>query len=118
MAIKQYRKTYNDGFITILEPKTIRNANKKVIGKETVEVMKLRFSEMSFRETDIQLAESLGEKLDMKIETLYPPTFKQHDISKLTVVLRGESYSIIKTDRFRNSLYLYLQKVGAFDGTD
>ncbi len=116
--MKQHRKTYNDGFISVMESKTKRNANKKVIGHDVVEVMKLRFSEKSFREVDIQFAESIGEKIDIKIETLFAPVFKRDDIDKLTIVLRGVSYSIIKTDRFKNSLFLYLQKVGGLNDNE
>ncbi|MEB9549533.1 phage head-tail adapter protein [Bacillus cereus] len=118
MVIKQHRKTYNDGIVSVQKLKTIRNANKKVIGQELAEVMRLRFSEMSARDTDIELCKGLGKKLDMKIETLYPPKFKEHDMEALTVVLRGAKYSVIKTDRFRTSLYLYLQKVGGSSESD
>ncbi|PGS60129.1 phage head-tail adapter protein, partial [Bacillus cereus] len=49
---------------------------------------------------------------DIKVETPYPPKFTLCDRDVLTIVLRGQSYSIIKTDRFKQNLYLYLQKVG------
>ncbi|MDA2567512.1 phage head-tail adapter protein [Bacillus cereus] len=118
MVIEQYRKTYNDGILTVQETKTIRNANKKVIGRENVDIMQLRFSELSFRETDIELCKGFGKKLDIKVETPYPPNFKSHDVDVLTIVLRGQSYSIIKTDRFKRSLYLYLQRVGEYGESD
>ncbi|MBH0335370.1 phage head-tail adapter protein, partial [Bacillus thuringiensis] len=53
MAIERHRKTYNDGFVSVIEKKTIRNATKKVIGYENVEMIKLRFAELSCREMDI-----------------------------------------------------------------
>ncbi|MGQ3736825.1 phage head-tail adapter protein [Bacillus sp. Fil] len=112
MALKPYRKTYNDGILTIQEMKTIRNANKKVIGRELVDIMQLRFSELSFRETDITLCKGLGKKLDIKVETPYPPKFTSRDTDALTIVLRGQSYSVIKADRSKQNLYFYLQKVG------
>lgn len=118
MAIEQHRKTFNDGFVSVMESRTIRNSAKKVIGHEKVEIIKLRFSEKSCREVDIQFAESIGEKLDIKIETLYAPVFKRKDVDKLTVSLRGDSYSIIKTDRFKNSLFLYLQRLGGIDESE
>ncbi|PFJ19029.1 phage head-tail adapter protein [Bacillus cereus] len=118
MAIEQHRKTFNDGFISVMESKTKRNANKKVIGHDVVEVMKLRFSELSCREADIQFAESIDKKLDMKIETLFAPLFRNKDVDSLTIELRGHSYSIIKADRFKNSMFLYLQKVGGIDDTE
>ncbi|PYE95035.1 phage head-tail adapter protein [Bacillus sp. 196mf] len=117
MAIEQHRKTFNDGLISVKESKTIRNSAKKVIGRENVEIIKLRFSELSCREVDIQYAESIDKKLDMKIETLYAPMFKNKDVDSLIIELRGRSYSIIKADRFKNSMYLYLQKVGGLDDT-
>jgi len=118
MALEQHRKTFNDGFITVNKRETIRNAAKKVIGHENVEIAKLRFSEKSFREMDIQFAESIGEQLDLKIEVLYAPIFKQRSVDKLTIKLREEDYSIIKSDRFKNSLFLYLQKVGDHDDAE
>ncbi|MEB9880147.1 phage head-tail adapter protein [Bacillus cereus] len=118
MAIERHRKTYNDGFVSVMENKTIRNTTKKVIGHEPVEIIKLRFAELSCREIDIQLVQSVGKQLDMKIETLYAPIFKKKDVGKLTLKLRGVSYSIIKADRFKNSMFLYLQKVGGLDDTE
>ncbi|PGQ36667.1 phage head-tail adapter protein [Bacillus thuringiensis] len=118
MVIEQHRKTFNDGFISVKESKTIRNSAKKVIGRENVEIIRLRFSELSCREVDIQFAESIDKKLDMKIETLYAPMFKNKDVDSLIIELRGHSYSIIKADRFKNSMYLYLQKVGGLDDTE
>ncbi|MGR5966934.1 phage head-tail adapter protein [Bacillus cereus] len=114
MALKLYRKTYNDGILIVQEMKTIRNANKKVIGRELVDIMQLRFSEISFRETDITLCKGLGKKLDIKVETPYPPKFTSRDTDALTIVLRGRSYSVIKTDRSCNSLFWYLQRVGEY----
>ncbi|MEF8682006.1 UNVERIFIED_CONTAM: phage head-tail adapter protein [Bacillus cereus] len=118
MAIERHRKTYNDGFVSVMERKSIRNATKKVIGHDYVEIMKLKFSELSCREDDIQLVKSMGKQLDMKIETLYAPIFKRKDVDNLTLKLRGVSYSVIKADRFKNSMYLYLQKVGGLDDTE
>ncbi|MGE6313408.1 phage head-tail adapter protein [Bacillus cereus] len=115
MAIEQHRKTFNDGFVSVMNQETIRNAAKKVIGHRNVEIAKLRFNEMSFREMDIQLAESVGGQLDMKIEVLNAPVFSSKNVDRLTINLRDENYSIIKTDRYKKSLFLYLQKVGGLD---
>ena len=115
MAIERYRKTYNDGIASVLERKSIRNATKKVIGHDYVEVTKLKFSELSCREDDINLVNSMGKQLDMKIETLFAPIFRDKDVDKLALKLRGVSYSIVKTDRYKNNMYLYLQKVGGLD---
>ncbi|MBH0334958.1 phage head-tail adapter protein, partial [Bacillus thuringiensis] len=46
------------------------------------------------------------------------PIFKRKDVDNLTLKLRGVSYSIIKADRFKNSMYFYLQKVGGLDDTE
>ncbi|PHG70351.1 phage head-tail adapter protein [Bacillus toyonensis] len=112
MALEQHRKTFNDGFVNVMKQETIRNAAKKVIGHNNVVVAKLRFSEMSVREMDIQFAESVGGQLDMKIEVLNAPIFNSKNVDKLTIQLRDENYSIIKTDKSKNSLYLYLQRIG------
>lgn len=115
MVIEQHRKTFNDGFVSVMKQETIRNAAKKVIGHKPIEITKLRFNEMSFREVDIQFAESIGGQLDMKIEVLNAPVFNSKNVSRLTIQLRDENYSIIKTDKYKKSLYLYLQKVGDID---
>ncbi|AMR06512.1 hypothetical protein [Bacillus thuringiensis] len=112
MALEQHRKTFNDGFVSVMKQETIRNAAKKVIGHKPIEIAKLRFSETSIREMDIQFADSIGGQLDMKIEVLNAPVFNQKSVDKFTVQLRDENYSIIKTDKYKNSLYLYLQRVG------
>ncbi|MBJ8054688.1 phage head-tail adapter protein [Bacillus cereus] len=118
MALEQHRKTFNDGFVNVMKQETIRNAVKKVIGHNNVVVAKLRFNETSIREMDIQFAESVGEQLDMKIEVLNAPVFNGKNVDRLTIQLRDENYSIIKTDRYKKSLYLYLQKVGGLDDTE
>lgn len=115
MAIEQHRKTFNDGFVSVMKQETIRNAAKKVIGHKPIEIAKLRFSEMSFREVDIQFAESIGGQLDRKIEVLNAPVFNSKNADKLTICLQDDNYSIIKTDRYKKSLFLYLQKVGDLD---
>ncbi|MDO8159125.1 phage head-tail adapter protein [Bacillus toyonensis] len=112
MAIEQHRKTFNDGFVNVMKQETIRNAAKKVIGHKPIEIAKLRFSETSIREMDINFAESVGLQLDMKIEVLNAPVFNRKSVDKLTIQLRDENYSIIKTDKSKNSLYLYLQRIG------
>ncbi|MGN4423421.1 phage head-tail adapter protein [Bacillus cereus group sp. MYBK30-1] len=117
MAIERHRKTYNDGFVSVMEKKTIRNATKKVIGYENVEIIELKFAELSCREVDIQLVNSMGKQLDMKIETLFAPILKNKDVDNLTVKLRNVPYSVIKADRSKNNMYLYLQKVGGLDDT-
>ncbi|HDR7220375.1 phage head-tail adapter protein [Bacillus paranthracis] len=118
MAIERHRKTYNDGIASVMEKKTIRNSAKKIIGYDNVEIIKLRFSELSCREVDIQLVQSFGKQLDMKIETLFAPILKNKDVDNLTVKLRNVSYSVIKADRSKNNMYLYLQKVGGLDDTE
>lgn len=117
MAIERHRKTYNDGIASVMEKTTIRNSTKKIIGYDNVEIIKLRFAELSCREVDIQLVQSFGKQLDMKIETLFAPILKSKDVDSLTVKLRGVSYSIVKADRYKNNMYLYLQKVGGLGDT-
>ncbi|EJV41736.1 hypothetical protein [Bacillus toyonensis] len=118
MALEQHRKTFNDGFVNVVRQETIRNATKKVIGHENIVIAKLRFNESSIREMDIQFVESIGEQLDMKIEVLNAPVFNQKSVDKLTIQLRDEHYSIIKTDKYKNSLYLFLQKIGGSDESE
>lgn len=111
--MKSYRKTYNDGFLTYGTKATKRKNGKRIGSKFTPEG-KLAFSELSIREQDYQMADMSTSKLDLKVETMYPPFFKMKRKTKYTVVIESIEYDVIKldTDYSKNNLYFYLQEVG------
>ncbi|MEI3605926.1 head-tail adaptor protein [Pseudogracilibacillus sp. SE30717A] len=111
--MKNYRKTYNDGYLTY-GTKTTKRKNGKRIGSTFEPEGKLAFNELSIREQDYQMADMSTSKLDLKVETMYPPSFKMKRKTKYTVVIESIEYDVIKldTDYSKNNLYFYLQEVG------
>jgi hypothetical protein len=69
---------------------------------------------MSCRDSDYQMAGLMGASLDLKVKTLYPPSFRNINKSKLKVIVSGVEYDVIKvdSDSAKNYLFFYLQEVG------
>lgn len=111
---QHHREVFNDGFLYYGHKKTTRSASKKTIGSVFTEEGRLAYKEVSVRESDYSLAETLGSKLDLKVKTPYPPSFREIDKDKLKVLIRGNEYDVIKVDpdNVTRFLYFYLQKVG------
>jgi SPP1 family predicted phage head-tail adaptor len=114
MALKQYRETFNDGFLEYGHKQTKRTEKGKRIGELFVSAGKLAFKELSARESDFQLAGIMSASLDLKVKTLYPPAFRTINKSKLKVIISTVEYDVIKVDsnNQKSHLYFYLQKVG------
>lgn len=113
--MKQHHKeVFNDGFLFYGRKVTTRSSNKKRIGEEFTEEGHLAFKQMSARETDYALAETFSSKLDLKVKTPYPPSFRNIDKDKLKVVIQDIEYDVIRvdSDNVTRFLYFYLQKVG------
>lgn len=110
---KQIRKTFNDGFLTYGHRKTVRTDGKKT-GTEFKEEGILAYNELSVREQDYQMADINTARIDLKVETLYPPFFKKVKKSKLKVLIDGLEFDVVKVDSdySKNFLYFYLQEVG------
>lgn len=110
-------ETFNDGFLEYGYKKTKRSPTGKRIGEEFQSEGKLAFKEISCRESDYQLAGSIGASLDIKVKTLYPPSFRTINKSKLNVVINNNEFNVIRVDpdSAKSHLYFYLQKVGARD---
>ncbi|WJE54323.1 phage head-tail adapter protein [Bacillus cereus] len=113
MAIKDYRETFNDGFLQYGYKKTERSENGKRIGEVFHPEGKLAYKEMSIRDSDYQIVGVLTTGLDYKVKTLYPPFFKKINKNKLKVLINGIEYDVIKADSDSNKRYLffYLQQV-------
>jgi hypothetical protein len=114
MAVKPYRETFNDGFLLYGQKQTQRSSTGKRIGDIFIPEGKLAFKEMSCRDSDYQSAGILGKSLDLKIKTLYPPSFRNVNKTKFKVVINSVEYDVIKVDSDIEKIYLYfyLQEVG------
>ncbi|TLS37741.1 phage head closure protein [Pseudalkalibacillus caeni] len=112
--MKSYRETFNDGFLQYGHNSVQRSANGKRIGESFLAEGKLAFKEMSARESDFELAGTMGSSLDLKVKTRFPPSFRNIKKSGLKVVIESVEYDVIKADVDRNNnyLYFYLQEVG------
>lgn len=111
----QHRDNFNDGYLQYGYRTTQYSETGKRLGEVFEMLGTLAFEEMSCRDQDYLLANALGSRLDLKVRTMLPPTFKSVDKSKLKVSIGTEKFDIVKidTDRNKNYLYFYLQKVGA-----
>jgi hypothetical protein len=114
MVLKPYRETFNDGFLSYGHKLTQRSSTGKRIGESFTAEGKLAFKEMSCRDSDYQLAGILGASLDLKVKTLYPPSFRNVNKNKFKVVIKNVEYDVIKVDSDSDKIYLYfyLQEVG------
>ncbi|MHB0799852.1 phage head closure protein [Bacillus thuringiensis] len=110
MALKAYRETLNDGFLQYGYKKTERSEEGKRIGEKFHEEGKLAYKVMSLRDSDYKVVGVLTTGLDVKVKTLYPPSFRK--INKLKVLMDGIEYDVIKADHDSNKQYLffYLQQ--------
>jgi len=114
VAKERIRETFNDGILAYGFKKTQRSENGKRIGGVFTPEGKLAFQELSCRESDYQMAGARGTILSLKVKTLYPPSFRKINKSKLKVVVDGKEYDVIKVDSDpqKQYLYFYLQEVG------
>jgi hypothetical protein len=114
MAMKPYRETFNDGYLQYGHKQTQRSSTGKRIGEIFTPEGKLAFKEMSCRDSDYQMAGILGASLDLKVKTLYPPSFRNVNKNKYKVAINYVEYDVIKVDSDSEKIYLYfyLQEVG------
>ncbi|EJR11142.1 hypothetical protein [Bacillus cereus group sp. BceL310] len=110
--MKSYNETFNDGFLRYGRTETKRSENAKRIKGVFAEEGRLAFRELSARDSDYQSCGSLNAKLDKKVKTLFPPSFRSVNKNKLKVVIDQLEYDVIKVDSDKQYLYFYLQEVG------
>ncbi|KZR58360.1 hypothetical protein [Pseudobacillus badius] len=115
MAQKAYRETFNDGFLQYGYKQTKRSETGKRLGEIFTAEGRLAFKEVTCRDQDYQMAGIMSASLDLKVKTLYPPSFRRINKSKLKVVIDEKEFDVIKADPDNSKRYLhfYLQKVGA-----
>ncbi len=112
--LQPHRETFNDGFMSYGHKTTQRSDNRKRIGSVFNPEGKLAYKEISTRDRDYQFAGYAGAKLDLKIKTPYPPSFRSINKNKLKVVIGNIEYDVIDVDPDNRNkfLYFYLQEVG------
>lgn len=103
----KYHYSYNDGYVHLGKIETIRNSEKVKIGEKIKEIGILPFSNVSIRDNDNLVANSLGYTINKKIMVPFRDIPKN---VKLTVNNDTAIYDIVKKDSSDNiNLYLYLQ---------
>ncbi|MGQ4666525.1 head-tail adaptor protein [Metabacillus halosaccharovorans] len=111
---KPVHETFNDGFLIYGRETTQRSETGKRTGKTFSAEGKLAYKEMSCRDSDYQMAGYMDASLDIKVKTLYPPSFQNISKSKLKVRIGNIEFDVIKVDPDgKRYLYFYLQEVGA-----
>ncbi|MEC1778404.1 phage head closure protein [Schinkia azotoformans] len=114
--MQPHKEAFNDGFLQYGYTKSQRSESGKKTGDIFTTEGKLAFREMSARESDYQLAGAMGAKLDLKVKTLYPPSFRNIKKSKLKVRINGIEFDVIKVDSDNANQFLFfmLQEVGDY----
>lgn len=112
--MQTFREVFNDGLLRYGHKATQRSETGKRIGDVFTPEGQLYYRELSYRESDYQLANAMGSSLDLKVKTPYPPSFRKVNKNKLIVSIDGVEYETIKVDHDQSKLYLYfyLAKVG------
>lgn len=100
-------QAYNDGVLEYGEIVPIYDNARKKIDEKFSSIGKLMFEEMSKRDEDLLLANSLGYSLDLKLKTPKIP-FK----SKYKIKIDGQLYDVYKIDYDKGNTYLYCKVVG------
>jgi hypothetical protein len=112
--MQTYKEVFNDGLLRYGHKVTQRSGTGKRIGEKFNVEGQLYYREMSYRESDYQLANAMGSSLDLKVKTPYPPSFRRINKTKLIVSINAIEYETIKVDHDPSKLhlYFYLQRVG------
>ncbi|MED1620075.1 head-tail adaptor protein [Bacillus pseudomycoides] len=113
--MKPYNETFNDGFLKYGHTGTKRSENAKRIKGVFLKEGKLAFRELSARDSDYQSCGLLNAKLEKKVKTLFPPSFRSVNKNQLKAVIDALQYDVIKVDSDKRYLYFYLQEVGGYD---
>ena len=103
--------TYNDGFIKYGLIKVLKNTKKEKIGEEFVESGKRPFSNVNIRDSDNQIADSLGYTIDKKIRITISDLPEN---IKIKINNDNVIYEVKKRDSSDGkNIYLYLQIASA-----
>lgn len=111
-TLDRIRITLNDGVLRYGYQETLLSEKKKVIGKKFVEEGKLFFKELYARDSDYQICNSIGSKLERKVQTLLARHSQINVLTNKTISIDGDLFEVIRADQDKNYLYLYLSRVG------
>lgn len=105
---KNYHETYNDGILYFGSIKILKNAKKEKIG-ESIDIKGKRpYANVNIRDTDNNIAESLGYTIDKKIKIPMSPLPEN---IKIKLNNNEDIYEVKKRDSSDSkNIYLYLQK--------
>ena len=107
-ANKNYHETYNDGILYFGNIKILKNAKKEKIGEEIEMKGKRPFANVNIRDSDNNIAESLGYTIDKKVRIPLSPLPEN---IKVKINNEEDIYEVKKRDSSDNkNIYLYLQK--------
>lgn len=111
--MKRVKETLNDGYMKYGTVVTVREEGKKV-GTSFKEEGVLAFKLVTMREQDYVLEDVNTVQVDLKIKTMYPPTFRRKTKNKYKVLIEEDMYDVVRVDPdYRNNyLYFYLREVG------
>nr|DAV03337.1 MAG TPA: head tail joining protein [Caudoviricetes sp.] len=106
--IKNYHETYNDGILYFGIIKILKNAKKEKIGEKIEMKGKRPFANVTIRNSDNNIADSLGYTIDKKVKIPFSPIPEN---IKVKINNEDEIYEVKKCDSSDNkNIYLYLQK--------
>lgn len=103
---KLNHQSYNDGVLEYGEIVNLYDNAKKKIGETFNSLGKLMFEEMSKRDNDLLLANSLGYSLDIKLKVPNRP-FK----SSYKIKIESKTYDVYKVDNDDINTYLYCKVI-------
>lgn len=105
---KNYHETYNDGILHFGIINILKNAKKEKIGEEIIIKGKRPFANVNIRDSDNNIAESLGYTIDKKVRIPLSPLPEN---IKVKINNEDDIYEVKKRDSSDNkNIYLYLQK--------
>lgn len=99
-------ETYNDGILEYGFISPIFDKSNKKIGEIFTSKDKFCFEELSKRDSDLELANSLGSTLDKKVKIP-----RRNLNSNYRIKIDSNIYDIYKIDSDKNNTYLYLKMV-------
>lgn len=103
-------KAYNDGYLQLGEQKALYNENRRLIGKQfTPTYKRVPFKRASLSSADlILLGNAIISQINKKVDIPYSAKIESEAQNQLMVLWNNIVYSIEKTDRYQDRLYLYL----------
>lgn len=105
---KNYHETYNDGILYFGNIKILKNAKKEKVGEKIIMQGKRPFAYVNIRDSDNNIAESLGYTIDKKVRI---PLSSLPENIKIKINNDNDIYEVKKRDSSDNkNIYLYLQK--------